>query len=73
MKHPELNKDEIYNALRVLKKVCSMFEECEDCPFSKSFGVDPHCMIRYSNPDTYRLTDEDRPWRALRQKINTIE
>ncbi len=49
---------------RVLKKVCSMFEHCKDCPFGAT-SEENKCMLMYCAPENYQLTNGEGPWKAL--------
>lgn len=61
MKH---TKEEILNALHVIKDICqdeSM--ECDNCPFGNEESL---CLIKSSIPTNWIINEEDNVWRAFK-------
>lgn len=60
MKH---TKEEIINALKVIRDECQEAEECAKCPFSSQDG---DCKLEEA-PNTWAISDGKPPvWRALK-------
>lgn len=58
MKH---TKEEILNALHIIKDTCSEFD-CVLCPFR---SIDTSCIIQDEPPKDWDINDNDT-WRALK-------
>lgn len=69
----EAEKNEIVNALKVLKSTCISFQgfdsdylepdKCSDCPLGYSWGG---CQLIECYPFKYDINDPDDSWRALK-------
>lgn len=62
------SREEILQALRVIKDVCSQHDDCESCPFQvrDRFG-DEGCKIQNDNddPSEWNIKDNDDNWKAF--------
>lgn len=60
MKH---TKEEILNALHVIKETCEEYDDCEDgCPFERN----EDCLIQFSYPGAWKINDgSPETWRGL--------
>lgn len=69
----EAEKNEIINALKVLKSTCISFQgfdsdypehsKCENCPLGYSYGG---CQLTECYPFKYDINDPNDTWRALK-------
>lgn len=61
MKH---TKEEILNALHVIKDTCEEISDgaCSKCPFSDKYG---HCFINEIIPANWNFKKEEESWRAF--------
>lgn len=59
MKH---TKEEILNALMVIKETCDEYEECEMCPFGSE--NDESCNLKFYVPSVWDMCPLD--WRGWR-------
>lgn len=58
------SKEEICNALVVIRTICRQIEHCPECPF---FNEDQeHCVIMNKAPSEWLFADEYTTWRAVR-------
>ena len=67
----EITKEDIVEALKVIKSVCEVYEEtgaCDMCPFgSDEEGEDNECMITQNGaPSAWTVSTACDTWRALR-------
>lgn len=61
MKH---TKEEIINALKVIRDVCRECITCDVCPFGKKNDI---CLLDEHIPDNWDITEEyPEVWRALK-------
>lgn len=57
----EHTKEEILNALHVIKDTCSNIQDCCLCPFNDGDG---HCIVNEQAPCALDIKS-DEPWRAF--------
>lgn len=63
MKH---TKEEIVNALKVIKDECEDHPVCAACPFW-SPEANPKCMVSYQYPEDWKINNaEPELWRAFK-------
>lgn len=61
----EFNRNELLNALAVIKKVCQNSMDCDDCPLRSKDFEDDSCALRITAPELWKLNEEKEKWRAL--------
>ena len=59
-----MNKEEIINALKMIKNVCNSLRYCTECPFyCNSNGK---CLIQATIPNNWDINEDTIVWRALK-------
>ena len=58
MKH---TREEILNALHIIKDTCQESTDCLLCPFNDGYD---HCIVNEQAPSAWDIKDEE-PWRAF--------
>lgn len=61
----EKKKEEILNALKVIRDICNSHKECATCPFYKTENRRNVCSIRDETPNNWRISGTNERWRAL--------
>ncbi len=66
MKH---TKEEILNALQIIKDECKENGICRMCPFGDN-GIQhgTYCRLKQSNPADWIIQEEKNLWRALENR-----
>ena len=58
-------KEEILNALTIIKQVCDNADECINCPLRENRNGDA-CYVKSSLPQDWKIGEEQPPmWRAF--------
>ena len=63
MEKEKYSKEEIIDALRMLKDICLSCVECPECPFYDSLRSD--CYLETVNPSGYRINEENKKWEIV--------
>ena len=62
MASKEITKEDIVEALKVIKSVCED-NDCSTCPFGNKNSF---CLIKGMTPNAWKINSETDVWRALR-------
>ena len=62
MASKEITKEDIAEALKVIKSVCED-NDCSTCPFGNKNSF---CLIKGMTPNAWKINSETDTWRALR-------
>lgn len=57
--------EEIINALKIIKDICSGQIDCIDCPFHRGEGCYCECIISVESPNGWTLNSPKDIWKAL--------
>lgn len=63
MASKEITKEDIVEALKVIKSVCEDNLFCKDCPLGDNEG---NCKLKRLEPRSWQISELDSIWRALR-------
>lgn len=57
-----VNREEILDALELIRNICANCEDCENCPFC----CEDFCVFRKGDtPESWRLNSKNDIWRAF--------
>lgn len=58
------NRENLIEALTVIKEVCEKFEACRCCPmYSDDYKA---CLMEKEGPDEWEIITDTPPWRAIK-------